>query len=187
MQSLCAKRTHVMLPYYNYHATVLHMSQVLCERKPHLVAVVVKHSCPRLFGRGQIPSIRLSTAAALLRIHIYIHGGGQPCLLPCTSLPPQEARELWPTFSRHLPRQQVPFWRGPASHTHGKSSPPVFFRKKSKSREIALIPHRKHFFLAGRSDAAQRRKKMAFLLAFALISTKFSAVFSYGTAGSSCI
>ena len=97
-----------------------------------------------------------------------------------TSLLPQEARELYSTFSRDLPRQQVPFWHGPASHTHGKSSPPVFFPKKSRSRKIALIPHRNHFFSELCGDVAQRRKKLAFWLAFALISTKFSPFFLAG-------
>ena len=72
-------------------------------------------------------------------------------------------------------------------HIHMERAPHrFFFSKKSRSRKIALIPHRNHFFPVRRGDAAQRRKFLAFWLAFALVLLKFSAVFSGGTAGSSC-
>ena len=66
-----------------------------------------------------------------------------------TGLLPQEPSELCSTFSRDLPRQQVPFWRGPASVSHGKSSPPFFFAKKCRDRKIPL----KNVFSAARGDA----------------------------------
>ena len=64
----------------------------------------------------------------------------------CTGLRPQESPELWPTFSRDLPRQQAPFCRGSASVLHGKSSPPKKNRKKIRGRKIDLLPLEKSLF-----------------------------------------
>ena len=64
-----------------------------------------------------------------------------------------------------------------------------FFREKmSNSRDRTFCLGISTFFrgVPPRVGAAQRQKKMAFWLAFALFSTKLSAVFSGGTAGSSC-
>ena len=63
-----------------------------------------------------------------------------------TGLLPQEARELCPTLSRDLPRQQAPFCRGPASVSHEKSSPPNKNRKKSRGHKIDLLPLEKSLF-----------------------------------------
>ena len=63
-----------------------------------------------------------------------------------TGLLPQEAGELCAAFSRDPSPQPTPFWRGPASPTHGKSSPPGFFRKKCRGRKIDLHPKEKSLF-----------------------------------------
>jgi hypothetical protein len=54
-----------------------------------------------------------------------------------TGLLPQERNELCPSFSHDSTRRWAPFWRGPASPTHGKRSPPVFFPKKCRARFFA--------------------------------------------------
>ena len=82
-----------------------------------------------------------------------------------TGLLPQEARELWPTFSRDLPRQQASFCRGPASVSHGKSSPTTKNRKKSRSRKIDLLPLEKSLFF--------RRKNADFSARVARFFRKF--------------
>ena len=51
-----------------------------------------------------------------------------------TGLLPQEPRELCPCFAHDSTRCWAPFWRGPASPTHGKRSPPVFSPKKCRTR-----------------------------------------------------
>ena len=66
--------------------------------------------------------------------------------LTATGLQTEEARELWPTFSRDLPQQQVPFCRAPTSVSHGKTPPPKKNRKKSRGRKIDLLPLEKSLF-----------------------------------------
>ena len=68
-----------------------------------------------------------------------------------TSLPTEEASELWPTFSRDLPQQQVPFCHAPTSVSHGKTPPPKKNRKKSRGRKIDLLPLEKSLFSGGKT------------------------------------
>ena len=83
-----------------------------------------------------------------------------------TGLLPQEPSELCSTFSRDLPRQHVLFWRGPASVSHGKTPPPIFFAKKCRGRKIDLFPSRKsHFFSSGKKLISLRAQR-AFLEKF---------------------
>ena len=85
--------------------------------------------------------------------------------IKCTGLPTEEASELCATFSRDLPRQQAPFCRGPASVSHGKSSPPKKNRKKSRGRKIDLLPLEKSLFC--------RRKHAEFTARAARLFRKF--------------
>ena len=65
-----------------------------------------------------------------------------------TGLQTEEARELWPTFSRDLPRQQVPFCRAPTSVSHGKSSPQKQNDKKVGIAKSTFSPWKRHFLQA---------------------------------------
>ena len=82
-----------------------------------------------------------------------------------TGLPTEKASELWPTFSRDLPQQQVLFCRAPTSVSHGKTPPPKKNRKKSRGRKIDLLPLEKSLFF--------RRKNADFSARVARFFRKF--------------
>ena len=105
-----------------------------------------------------------------------------------TSLPTEDPGELCPSFSRQRTHQASPFSTDPYSPSHGKAPQPVRFSKKCRRRKIAKFYKENAFFAAGGRSRPERPRSgdfFAFSLAFSLISTKFSAVFSCVTTVSS--
>ena len=79
--------------------------------------------------------------------------------------------------------------RYPTRTLHKRAPIRFFFRKNVKFARSHFLPRNLNFFSRRPAEGRRRaapEKKMAFWLAFALFSTKLSAVFSGGTAGSSC-
>ena len=134
------------------------------------------HQCAARFARVEAPgtlvpwSVRAPCAIPILAYFLKLPGNfGQRNLANGCPYAQREAR--CPT------------------RTYIKDFPSGFFREKiSKSRDRTFCLGISTFFAASRREATPRsaREFLAFWPAFALFSTKLSAVFSGGTAGSSC-